>query len=166
MSRRTLILVLGVAALVIALVPVIRGPALPADPVRVTHTVREMASAVEKRDVRELMAHVSASYKDAMGFDRNRLRLLAADALRETERLSVSVDVTKVDLRGDLATVELTASVAGTLKGGAELPEMTQPLRFFMAKEPARRLWVLPTTAWRVTGVEGYQSFLRLDDLF
>jgi ketosteroid isomerase-like protein len=92
------------------------------DEQRIRDAVAAMQVAVEARDPREFMRHVSADFTGNDGqADRDGLHnLLRAEVLRN-ESIGVALGPIDVDLQGDRATVQVTATLTGG--SGGLLPE-------------------------------------------
>jgi ketosteroid isomerase-like protein len=92
------------------------------DEQRIRETVAAMQQAMEQRDPRAFMSHVSTDFigNDA-AFDRDALHnLLRAEVLRNDE-IGVTLGPIDVELQGDRATAKLTATFTGG--SGGLLPE-------------------------------------------
>ncbi|HEY3281017.1 MAG TPA: hypothetical protein VGN26_01975 [Armatimonadota bacterium] len=159
-------LVLASAVVLAGLVLLLRPPAQIPDDQQITQVLSDAARAAESHSVKGIMAHVSGDYRDAIGLDRGRLQLLISRGLSSMDSLRVDVATPQVILKGDRATAETTVTISGSLKDAGPLSPRTHALRFYLAREPAKRLLVLPSSVWRVTGVEGFQAFLDFEDLF
>ncbi|MGB9618977.1 MAG: hypothetical protein ACPL7K_01035, partial [Armatimonadota bacterium] len=64
-----------------------------ADEVRIRSLIADTARAVQKRDLGGTIACLSRHYSDDRGFNYDRLRMLAAQALRTEFEYSVSAEV-------------------------------------------------------------------------
>lgn len=92
------------------------------DEQRIRDTVVAMQAALEARDPRSFIGHVSADFTGNDGqVDRDGLHnLLRAQVLRN-ESIGVTLGPVDVDLQGDRATVRVTATFTGG--SGGLLPE-------------------------------------------
>lgn len=122
----------------------------------IREALRDAEEAAQKRSVRGVMEIVSHTYKDAAGFNKDRLRLALVNALRQAQGAAYDVQVsapriTMDKARPDQAIVMTTITVTerqngGNLWGGQEVT-------LVMRKEMQRRWLVFTEPRWRVTSV-------------
>jgi len=79
------------------------------DDVAVRNTIIGMAKAVEAKDSRAFLAHISESYRDHDGRDRNGLRQLLLANFVQNQNIVVLVSDIVIELRDNRADVHLTA---------------------------------------------------------
>jgi ketosteroid isomerase-like protein len=109
--------------------------------------IAAMAQAVEQRrlgDLLDVMADDFSRESGAFGKDDAR-RMLGAALLRH-EKISLTVVVTAVDVRGDSATATVRVAAAG---GGSLLPERGQLWEFQSAWRRDRGRWKVFNAEWR-----------------
>lgn len=126
----------------------------PSDEQQIRELLAAGEAAVEQRNMRAALSCVSRDYSDPAGFDRDGLRLQIIQAFRSVDGYDVSLQTMGIVIDGDSAEVRTDISVAAFDDGGRS-PMFTGPVTFRLKKEPARRLLVFTTKAWRVSGMSG-----------
>ncbi len=128
-------------------------------PLSDTDQIREVLSlgeeAVESHNVPAMMGLVSKDYKDDMGFNKDRLRLLAMNAFRDQESTWVTLDNVSIQPKGDSAVVNTDLTVESTSRQSENTTHETYPITLTLRKEPGYRFLVLPTQRWRVIKASG-----------
>ena len=79
------------------------------DDVAIRHAIVDMTNAVENRDNRAFLAHVSEHYRDHEGRDLHGLRQLLLANFVQNRNILVFVSDIAIDVRGDRADVRLNA---------------------------------------------------------
>ncbi|MCE5315211.1 MAG: hypothetical protein ABFD49_00450 [Armatimonadota bacterium] len=108
-------------------------------------------SSIQKRDLGGTILCVSKSYKDSSGTNYDRLRLLAAQALRVEREYTARAQIKRIDVHANTATVYLHVSVTA-VDGG---PIYSRNLTLRLAKEDGRHALLIPVKVWRVVSVDG-----------
>lgn len=135
--------VLAVAYGIYAAVTLDRRP----DQERILSLLERTARAVEDRDLSGVVAGISRDYRDESGLTYDRLRVLAAQALRTQTAYRVSADPGPVGIVGDTASVDVRARVMR--EDGTVIYERTVELE--LTREKARHALLIPTKTWRIT---------------
>ncbi len=112
--------------------------------------VESAATAVQDRSIGGAIGCVSRSYKDDNGLNYDRLRLLAAQAMRMEERYTARAEIRNLSIDGAKATVDIHASVIPA--GGGKLYD--RDVTLILRKEPARHMLVAPVKVWRVVSTK------------
>jgi ketosteroid isomerase-like protein len=138
------------------------------DDQRIRKVFVEGEKAAETHDIPALMSFVSKDYKDDMGLNKDRLHLLLAQAFRDQAETWVTVNDLSVQPQGDTATATADITVEGRARQSNDSSKSSTPMTFYFKKEPGYRLWVIPTTYWRVVKATGENlpSFGDLGGLF
>lgn len=117
------------------------------DEQRILALIESTARAVENHDLSGTISAVSRQYKDESGFNYDRLRVLAAQAMRSEVSYRVRVEPGPVGVVADTATVSVRATV--TREDGGVIYDRTIDLE--LTRENAWRAVLIPTRTWRVT---------------
>lgn len=120
------------------------------DEVRIRALIQDAAAAVEKRDLSRAMGAVSRDYRDESGLNYDRLRALAAQALREDAGYRVAASISSVSIEGESASVQMHATVRSA---ASEFPIYDSDLTLLLRKEPTLHARMLPTRVWRVVSI-------------
>ena len=107
------------------------------------------------------MGLISHEYKDSMGNTRDRLYVLGRRALSSGERGTMTLQSFDVSFENGEAFVPVVVRI-----DWPGLPTRDYEMELTMAREPARKWLVFPTTRWRVTGVDGLPLLDSGDGLF
>jgi hypothetical protein len=156
--KRSSWVVLAVAALLLGLAGflLLRGAGEPPRPeALIREALRDAEEAARARSVGGVMEVVSDDYK-AAGMNKDRLRLLLANYVRQAQGIKYDVRVSAPQItfsrgRRDEALVMTTVSVFNT-EGGENLWG-GQPLALEMRRERQRRWLFFPEDRWRITSV-------------
>jgi hypothetical protein len=107
-------LVAGALALVAvwALWTLLRRGGPETDEARIGALVTELAEQATKKDVGEMIDHVSDAYRDADGLDRQELKRYLAAMLFRADWTEVVITSRSVNVEGPRATAELSAVLA------------------------------------------------------
>jgi hypothetical protein len=116
------------------------------DEQRIRSMVQSAAESIEKRDLSGVISCVSRNYEDEAGLNYDRLRVLAAQALRDEARFTASAEIRSLKVAGEKAVVELHAVIKGA--DGGEVYD--RDVTLLLDKEPTRHMLVAPTKVWRV----------------
>jgi ketosteroid isomerase-like protein len=144
--------VIGLAAgLFVLLRP--QAPKTPEEGVMAALTLGEQAA--EAHNIPALMSLVSKDYKDDLGFNRDRLRVLAIQSFREQSSTFVQLDSVSVQPSGDTARVDATVSLEAQMRNSNEVERGTYPVTLHFRKEPGYKFLIIPTETWRVVKIEG-----------
>lgn len=81
------------------------------DEVQIRNAIDTMVRAVETRDNRAFLAHVSEGYRDHEGRDRNGLRQMLLANFMQNQNIRIFVTGTTVTLRDGRAEVQLNAQL-------------------------------------------------------
>lgn len=119
------------------------------DDLQIQSMVEDTVTAVNKQDLGGTIRCVSENYKDSEGLSRDRLRMIVAQAFRADPGFRVSAKIVETNVARDTAVVPVHAVIKDRL--GQKIFDKTLVLQ--MRKEKARHMWILPTRAWRVTGI-------------
>ena len=122
------------------------------DEVVLNEMIVSAAQAAEDRDVGGVMDIVSSSYKDQDGMNYDRLRMIAAQAVRNEQDYIVTASVKSIRVDGNEATLGVHAVVR--TKPGGILYDRELTVHF--AKEPARHALLIPVKVWRIVEVENF----------
>jgi hypothetical protein len=106
--------------------------------------------AVNKRDIGGAMRCISENYKDSENLNRDRLRVLCAQAFRAEPEFSATAEVSSSSVQGTEATVALRALVKTKNQEAIYDRRLVLTLR----QESARHMWLIPTKVWRVVSVD------------
>jgi hypothetical protein len=117
---------------------------------RIESMIKDTVEAINQRDLGGTVACLSEDYSDAEGMNRDRLRMLVAQAFRAQPDYVAMAELGNVDLRGSRAAVELHAVVKNKL--GEPIYDRNIILR--LDKQKSRHAWILSTHVWRVARVE------------
>jgi hypothetical protein len=116
-------------------------------------------SAVERREIGEIMRLISPDYKDSNGFRRDTVRFMIGRNLREAESVEVTIPDRSLQIQvapdGENATASFDVSVTVTPRGGGAIPHDAR-MSLQLRKEPSRIWGVFPTHAWRIIRADGY----------
>lgn len=119
------------------------------DEQRIAGLVADTVEAVNKRDLGGALRYVSRDYRGEDGLNRERLRMLAAQALRSEADFHASARIEHLAVRGEEATALVYASVEDEQGRALYARELTLSL----VLEPARHALVFPVRAWRIKSV-------------
>jgi len=115
------------------------------DEVQIRNAIDTMVRAVETRDNRAFLAHVSEGYRDHEGRDRNGLRQMLLANFMQNQNIRIFVTGTTVTLRDGRAEVQLNAQ----LTSGEQL---VADRRFGSYR--VRSLWQRQDGDWRLYHAE------------
>lgn len=153
---------LGLAA--VGLFFLIRGGPPRSDQEQIQAVLTEGERAVEEKDLSAIMQYVSKDYKDDLGLNRDRMRLLIAQTFREHGPIYVALNNVSIQPQGETATVSATVTIEAQGKESNETSSNTYPMTLQFRKEPGYRFLVIPTEYWRVVSAGG--SGFQLDSGF
>jgi hypothetical protein len=119
--------------------------------------------AVETKSVDSAMSCISKNYDGEAGLNRDKLRLLIADAFRNSEaKFEVSVDTPVIEMQGkDKARADANVIISAS-NSGAKQDIFSGRIGLFLTRERTRKYFIFPTREWRVTGIGGLD---KLSDL-
>lgn len=117
---------------------------------RIESLIKDTVDAINKRDLGGTVACLSENYGDAEGMNRDRLRMIVAQAFRAQPEYVATAELGELDIRKSHATVDLHAVVKNRL--GEPIYDRKLVLR--LTREKARHALIFPTYAWRVRRVE------------
>ena len=110
--------------------------------------------AIEHKSLDAAMSCISENFSNNMGLNRDRLRMLAADAFRANMSYEVVMDAPDVTVNGDQAQAKTHVAVSGISGGGRE-PVFSGEVALRLAKERVHRYLIFPTREWKITGIDG-----------
>lgn len=120
------------------------------DEAKIKSLIDRTVVAVNKRDIGGAMRCVSENYKDAEGLNRDRLRVLCAQAFRSEPEFTATAEVDSSSVQATEATVSLRAFVKTRKNESVYDHRLVLTLR----QEPARHMLLVPTKVWRVVSVD------------
>ncbi len=120
------------------------------DEAQILSLVEDSAAAVQEHNLGGAVAGVSKNYEDDAGLNYDRLRLLAAQALRENLKYSVDARPGKLKIEGNKAVLNVKAKL--TQHGGGILYDRNITLH--LEKENGRHALLIPVKVWRVVKTE------------
>ena len=154
-KNRKLLALLFFGALAVGLFFLIRGGPPRSDTEQIQAILTEGERAVEEKDLSAIMRHVSKEYKDDLGLNRDRLRLLIGQTFREHGPLYVTLNSVSIQPQGETASVSAAVTVEAQDKETQQTSSNTFPMTFQLKKEPGYRFLVFPTSYWRVVSAGG-----------
>ncbi|MBN1574214.1 MAG: hypothetical protein JW984_13535 [Deltaproteobacteria bacterium] len=89
----------------------------PTDEEKIEALIRDAAEKAEAKDIRGVLKHVSESYKDREGNDRNQIKGLLFVYFQGYEKIGIFIRDIKVEVKGD----DAMAVVKLVFTGGAEI---------------------------------------------
>jgi hypothetical protein len=128
------------------------------DQEQIQAALAEGERAAEDHDIPALLGLVSKDYKDDAGLNREKLRLLLADAFRNQSETWVTLNDEKIDARDDEANVSVFVTLEGRARDSGASWRNDYPLTLHFKKEPGISFLVFPTKRWRVVSAEGIGS--------
>ncbi|MGQ9454492.1 MAG: hypothetical protein ACUVRS_07360 [Armatimonadota bacterium] len=128
------------------------------DKVQIRDLVYSTVDAVRNRNLEGAVACISRRYRDEEGFNYERLRLMAADALRIERPFDVAARVVSIKITGLHAVLKIDARARFLDEDLVYRRSLTVHLN----KEHARHAGVIPIRVWRVVRIEG----LGLDSIY
>ena len=142
---------------------VVRGGKRPTPEQLIRQSLRDVEEAGRKRSVGGVMSAVSKDYKDAAGFNKDRLRLLLARAVQDTQNRTFDVRVTPRNIsflpgNRDQATVVVQTAVVDT-QNGETIWGGDQLITLVMRRESRRKWLVFSDDVWRVVGAANLPPF-------
>jgi hypothetical protein len=120
------------------------------DEVKIRSLIEDTVAAIGKRDLGGTMRCVSENYRDAEELNRDRLRMLVAQAFRAEPEYTASADVRTLSVEGDSAVVFLRAVVKSRLGESIYNRELVLSFR----RESGRHALIVPTKVWRVVSAQ------------
>ncbi|MEP6938704.1 MAG: hypothetical protein ABI846_02985 [Rudaea sp.] len=136
--RTLLLLVLAVFASACARTP---------DEEKIRETIAAMKQAMERGSPRDFIDHVSVDFKGDHGdVDRNRLANILRVQVLRNERLNVLLGPIDVEVQGDRATAQLTATLAGRDAGA--VPERVSIFAITSSWRRAGSAWECYNAQW------------------
>lgn len=120
------------------------------DEERIRSLIENAVHALNERDLGGAMRNVSENYRDSENLNRDRLRMLAAQALRSERPFAVYADVGELSVFDDSATVKVTA----TVKDAVGRSIYNRDLELTLKREDARHAGLLPAKLWRVVNIQ------------
>lgn len=149
------ILLLAVMGYVVwALVTLDKRP----DKVQISDLVYSTVDAVRNRDLEGTVACISRRYRDDEGFNYDRLKLTAAEALRIERPFDVAARIVSIRITGLHAVLKIDARARFLDEDLVYRRSLTVHLN----KERARHAGVIPIRVWRIVRIEG----LGLDSVY
>jgi hypothetical protein len=137
------------------------------DPQQIRGLLDRGESAVERREIGEVMRLVSKDYRDGNGFTRDTVRFLAGRTLRDAQSVEISIPERtlkiQVDPDGQQATAACDVSLRLVARAGGTVSRDAH-LTFRLRKEPTRIFGVFPSHEWRVIRADGYGALGDLAD--
>jgi hypothetical protein len=127
----------------------------PSDVDQIRGVFETAEKAAEEHNIPALLGVVSRDYKDDSGLNRDRLRLLLAQAFRGQAETWVTVNELQIEPHQDAASVSADVTVESRPQGSQETWRQTLPMTFDLRKEAGRSFLVFPTERWRVVRSEG-----------
>lgn len=110
--------------------------------------------AIERKSLDSAISCISNDFSGDGLLNRDRLRMLAAEAFRENRSYQVEVDTPRVEIGRDRARAGTHVLVTATGETGTERV-FSGDVVLHMAKERVRRYLIFPAREWKVTGMEG-----------
>lgn len=147
-----------VLAAVVALAAVLGYNKLFAPPLSDREQIRALLAsgeaAIEGRNMSAAMACVSKGYEDESGLNRDALRLQVIEAFRNIDGYDLTVTTEEMRIDGKEAQARILVILAA-VEDGERHEVFSGPITVRLREEPSRRYLVLPSKAWRVTGMTG-----------
>ena len=112
---------------------------------RLSETLGELQTALEKRDLEGLQASLAEDFVGPEGMDRRGARALAMLSFRRYRDVGVVLGPAEIAIQGDRATVRFSAALSGG--AGQVLPEAAQVYE-------VRTGWRESEGEWRMTSAE------------
>lgn len=129
-------------------VPLIVYLLWPSDEARIRTLFREGASAIEARNIDDVMAKVSFTYRDDHGLSYLYLKKLMERAFKEVKDIDVHYDIERIDIKGDNATADVYVRVLATrgAERGYILGDAEKPLHITFSLDKERTEWLITRT--------------------
>lgn len=129
-------------------VPLIVYLLWPSDEARIRTLFREGASAIEARNIDDVMSEVSFNYRDEHGLSYLYLKKLMERAFKEVKDIDVDYDIKRIDIRGDNATADVDVRVVATrgAEAGYILGDSAGPLHITFSLDKERTEWLITKT--------------------
>jgi hypothetical protein len=162
-SKRTL-KVVGILALAAGLLFVREAlRPQPDDRTRILALLQEGATAVQEKNVGHTMSLISSDYHDREGRTKADLLALAVGYFRDAGSIAVAVNHPQIRLNGETAMVTATVTVDVAAAGQLTSARAAIPVTLTLAREPARRLLILPDHCWRVVSATFASPWSEMD---
>ena len=121
------------------------------DEVQVTSLVDEITKAANARDLSKSMSYISENFVYESDINKDRLRMLVAQAFRSETNFSMQTTLKSLTINGDEANAVIYVDIKGWNEGSENYQK---DVNVILKKEPAKRLLVFPSSKWRVTNVD------------
>jgi ketosteroid isomerase-like protein len=158
MTRRLPGLVIIAAAVLLSAAGYLALRNRQSDEEKIVRALLATADAVERKDVRGIMAVVSEEYHDSSGLTWRVLKLLAWRAREIEERLRVAMGAPKVTVKDRRASVEVGVTVYVIDASARSQVLFEGPVNLTMRKEKRGH--------WRVVDSEGWQQTIEVEQGF
>lgn len=124
------------------------------DEAQILSMIERTRQAVQDKNLSDAMSHVSADYRDGMGINYDRLRMVGVEAFRSASEINLKVYSPKVKLHGENADVDTQVSITVGGPGGINLyPARAVTLK--LRKEPTRRFMFFHVQEWKIISTDG-----------
>ncbi len=122
-----------------------------ADDTRVTEVITNIVSSGNARNLSKCMSNVSDDFKTESDINRDRLRLLVAQAFRSETHFQIETTLKNLTVNGDEAQAVIYVVIKGWDEGNGTYQ---RDVNVRLKKEPARRMLVIPANNWKVTFID------------
>lgn len=121
------------------------------DRTQITSLIANAAKAAQSHNLGGAISCISINYKDESGMNYDRLRALAAQAMKNEPKLNVNAEVQGLQIKDDTSTLNLHLLIKRS--GGESI--FARNMTLVLKKENARHALVIPTKVWKITKAEG-----------
>jgi len=126
-----------------------QSPHSPEEQVR--HTLAAIEAAAEERSLSDIMQYVSRNYRDHEGRSIDEIKRTAQIYLLSRQNIHIFTRISSIEIDDKLATVELSAAMAGTAAALAseELRLRADTHRFSLVLALEEDNWRLTSASWQ-----------------
>ena len=112
--------------------------------------------AAERRSTQGVTRFLARDYRDSLGNNKDRMRLLVRDAILRFQGMDVIVEEPRIDL--DEGSASGTVAFQVRVVAGPETGGSPSQIVLRVVKEPVRYYWLFPGAEWRIQSADGYMS--------
>jgi|GEM_PF-4556191 len=121
------------------------------DDARVTEVITKIVSGGNARNLSQCLANVSDDFKTESDINKDRLRLLVAQAFRSETHFQIVSTLKSLTVNGDEAQAVVNVVIKGWDEGNGTYQ---RDVNVKFKKESSRRMLVLPSNNWKVTYID------------
>lgn len=129
------------------------------DEIRISSLIDDVTKAANARNLSVCMSAVSSDFKTESDINKDRLRMLVAQAFRSEPNFKMQTSLKNLIINGNTAQAVVYVDIRGWSEGS---DSYRKDVNVTLKKESNKRLLIFPSNSWRVTKldtlvVDGYE---------